>query len=168
MNFTLLSQWLQPAPVVMTALVMLILVTVPMPLLFAQENQETEEENTSNNTILPNGIYLYGQSRQPDQIGQEYIVFKVSGSSLVGALYMPHSEFSCFQGTMTANEIEMTVNHPYENTPYPYAIALSATSPLASQNEATQAPVTLKGYHPLEEISANDERMLATCQKEFQ
>ena len=91
MNFTLLSQWLQPAPVVMTALVMLILVTVPMPLLFAQENQETEEENTSNNTILPNGIYLYGQSRQPDQIGQEYIVFKVSGSSLVGALYMPHS-----------------------------------------------------------------------------
>jgi len=168
MNFTLLSQLLQPAPVVMTALVMLVLVSMPMSTLSAQKNKEKEAGDSANNRVLPNGIYLYGQSQQPDQIGQEYIVFEVSGSSLVGALYMPHSEFSCFQGTMTANEIEMTVNHPYDNTQYPYAIALSATSPLASQNEETQVPVTLKGYHPLEEISTNDERMLATCQKEFQ
>ena len=48
-----------------------------------------------------------------------------------------------------------------------YAIALEAVSPLASRNEQVQAPVTLKGYHPLEEISPNDERMLATCQNEF-
>jgi len=167
MNFTLLFQWLQPAQVFMTALVMLVLVTVPMPLLSAQENQETEEGQINNNRTLPNGIYLYGQSRQPDQIGHQYIVFEVSGSSLVGALYMPHSEFSCFQGTMTANELEMTVNHPYDNVQYPYAIALSATSPLASRDPEAKAPASLAGYHPLEEISANDQRILATCQKEF-
>jgi hypothetical protein len=167
MNSTLLFQWLQSTQVVITALVMLVLVTVPMPPLSAQKNRETEDGNPANNSVLPNGTYLYGQSQQPDQIGQEYIVFEVSGGRLIGALYMPHSEFSCFQGTMTANEIDMTVNHPYENTQYPYAIALSATSPLASQDEETKVPVTLKGYHALEQISANDERMLATCQNEF-
>jgi len=168
MNFTLLSQWLSSVQVVMTALVMLVLVTVPMPTLSAQENKEKEAGDSANNSVLPNGTYLYGQSQQPDQIGQEYIVFKVSGVRLVGALYMPHSEFSCFQGTMTANEIEMTVNHPYEDLQYPYAIALDATAPVASRDRSSQAAVMIKGYHPLEEISANDERMLATCQKEFE
>ncbi|MDR9403180.1 MAG: hypothetical protein RI580_07050 [Halothece sp. Uz-M2-17] len=165
MNIASLSQWLQSAQMLIAVLLMLVLATVPIGSLSAQEEKERKESNRM--STLPNGTYLYGQSRQPDQIGQEYIVFEVKDGKLVGALYMPHSEFSCFQGTIQANELAMTVDHPYENTQYPYAIALEAVSPLASRNEQAQAPVTLKGYHPLEEISPNDERMLATCQNEF-
>ncbi|AFZ44438.1 hypothetical protein PCC7418_2286 [Halothece sp. PCC 7418] len=165
MNITSLLQWFQSVQIVMAALVMLVMASVPINPLSAEEQRETKEKNQMRD--LPNGTYLYGQSPQPNQIGQEYIVFEVKDGQLVGALYMPHSEFSCFQGEMKGNELAMTVDHPYENTRYPYAIALEAVSPLAGRNGQTSLPVTLKGYHPLEEISPNDQRMLATCQNEF-
>lgn len=164
MKIAFLLQWLHSAQVLMTALVMLLLATVPIPPLWAQEQRETEETNRM--SALPNGTYLYGQSPKPDQLGQEYIVFEVKDGQLVGALYMPRSEFSCFRGSIEGNELAMTVDHPYDDTQHPYAIALEATSPLASGSEPPLPPVTLKGYHPLEEISPNDQRMLATCQNE--
>jgi len=166
MNFTFISEWLHSAQVILAGLAMLMLATLPIPSLSASENQDSDLRDE--NTVLPDGTYLYGQSQQPDQIGQEYIVFELQDGKLIGALYMPRSEFSCFQGTMTASNLEMVVDHPYEDTQYPYAIALDTTAPIASRNEQTSAAVTLKGYHPLEEISKNDQRMLATCQQEFQ
>lgn len=165
MNLTFISQWLYSAHIILAGVVMLILATLPTPSFSTPESKDSDLSNQ--NSVLPNGTYLYGQSQQPDQIGQEYIVFEVRDGKLVGALYMPRSEFSCFQGTMTASNLEMIVDHPYEDTQYPYAIALDTTAPIASRNEQTSAAVTLKGYHPLEEISKNDQRMLATCQQAF-
>ena len=160
MNLTFISQWLQSAHIVLAGLVMLLLAVLPIPSLSVPESKDQ-------NSVLPDGTYLYGQSQQPSQIGQEYIVFEVRDGKVIGALYMPRSEFSCFQGTMDASELEMMVNHPYEDTEYPYAIALDTSAPLASQDGQNQVAVTLKGYHPLEEVSANDQRMLATCKQEM-
>lgn len=160
MNFTFISQWLQSVHIVLAGLVMLLLAVLPIPSLSVPESKDQ-------NSVLPDGTYLYGQSQQPSQIGQEYIVFEVRDGKVIGALYMPRSEFSCFQGTMDARELEMMVNHPYEDTEYPYAIALDTSAPLASQDGQNQASLTLKGYHPLEEVSANDQRMLATCKQEM-
>ncbi len=160
MNLTFISQWLQSAHIVLAGLVMLLLAVLPIPSLSVPESKDQ-------NSVLPDGTYLYGQSQQPSQIGQEYIVFEVRDGKVIGALYMPRSEFSCFQGTMDASELEMMVNHPYEDTEYPYAIALDTSAPVASQDGQNQVAVTLKGYHPLEEVSANDQRMLATCKQEM-
>ncbi len=160
MNLTFISQWLQSAHIVLAGLVMLLLAVLPIPSLSVPESKDQ-------NSVLPDGTYLYGQSQQPSQIGQEYIVFEIRDGKVIGALYMPRSEFSCFQGTMDASELEMMVNHPYEDTEYPYAIALDTSAPLASQDGQNQVAVTLKGYHPLEEVSANDQRMLATCKQEM-
>jgi hypothetical protein len=165
MNMTFISQWLQLSQFVMAALMMFALMTLPMTPLWAQEsNRKTDGE--SNSGVFPEGTYLYGQSPQADQIGQEYIVFEVSQGELVGALYMPHSEFSCFQGEITANQLEMLVDHPYDDTTHSHAIALESTSPIASRDGQGQE-LTIQGYHALEEISANDQRMLATCKKEM-
>ena len=49
---------------------------------------------------VKDGIYLYGQSPKPNQLGQGYIIFQKQQNKVTGALYMPQSEFNCFQGTI--------------------------------------------------------------------
>lgn len=56
------------------------------------------------------GIYLYGQSQKPGEMGQGYIIFEKRQGNVTGALYMPNSEFSCFNGTLEqTGELAMTV-----------------------------------------------------------
>ncbi len=138
-------------------------IALPIAPLSAKQPQSTAETNP-NKKLIPNGIYLYGQSPKPDQIGQEYLVFQAENGKLVGALYMPHSEFSCFQGQVSANQLQMIVDHPYEDSTNAYEIALETPDPIANQNQSLSQPLTLQGYHPIEEISDSDRGLLATCQ----
>jgi len=166
MSITFFSQWLQSSQILIAAAMMLAFMILPIAPLWAQVSQ-SQDETDSNSSVIPNGIYLYGQSRQPEQIGKEYIIFKAQEGELVGALYMPRSEFSCFQGEISANQLQMIVDHPYEDSTHSYAIALGTPSPLASREESLNQPVSLQGYHPIAEISDNDRRLLATCQNQF-
>lgn len=169
MNMAFVFQWLQYSQMMIAVLMMLALVTLPMAPLWGQNNHaKGNAEGAKPEGAMANGTYLYGQSPQADQLGKQYIVFEVTGDEVVGALYMPRSEFSCFQGEITANELEMTVDDPYNESTHPYAIALEPQSPMANRNGQLETPIALEGYHPLEEISANDKRMLATCQNQFQ
>ncbi len=111
------------------------------------------------------GIYLYGQSPKPEQIGQEYLVFKVDAGKVTGAFYMPRSEYSCFSGQVTANSLSLMVRDPYDNTVSPYAIALNPSDPVASKNPNV-GTMNLDGYHAIGKLSANDHRMLNDCLKE--
>ena len=163
MNMTFVYQWLQPSQFLLTLLTTLALLTLPMfsviarPIEMMKNNQSTFQE----------GTYIYGQSPQPNEIGNEYVVFEVTDRKLVGVLYMPHSEFSCFEGEIKGDELDLIVDHPYDDTTNRYSIALESVSPVASRDETMKTPLTLKGYHPLEELSPNDERMLAHCQTAF-
>ncbi|QLE55845.1 hypothetical protein [Nostoc sp. TCL26-01] len=128
----------------------------------------------NDNTISPkvnspqkDGIYLYGQSPQPDQIGQGYVLFQKRQGRLVGALYMPRSEFSCFQGTLEpSGELAMTV------TGSPAAgevreVATTSRVPNFSEDEPVNYSysVALKDYHQINTISANDRRILQMCSR---
>lgn len=115
---------------------------------------------------LPDGVYLFGQSPEPDQVGAAYMVFEVNDSRVVGAFYMPYSSFDCFNGQFGGNQLELTVINSYEQTAHPYAVALSENSSVATTGDAI-APVGLEGYHQLEQVSENDERILATCQADL-
>ncbi|WP_026100481.1 hypothetical protein [Fortiea contorta] len=112
-----------------------------------------------------NGVYLYGQSSQPNQIGQGYIIFEKQQGTVKGALYMPSSEFSCFQGTLDkSGELAMTVRG-LPDAGGPTQVATGSTLPRISEDElSTYAySVALQDYHQLKSISANDRRILQMC-----
>ncbi|MBD1869749.1 hypothetical protein H6F93_32360 [Leptolyngbya sp. FACHB-671] len=116
---------------------------------------------------LPDGVYLFGQSPEPDQVGAAYMVFEVNDSQVEGAFYMPYSSFDCFNGQFGGNQLELTVINSYEQTAHPYVVALNENSSVATTGNAI-APVGLEGYHQIEQMSENDERILATCQADLQ
>jgi len=117
---------------------------------------------------LAEGVYLYGQSPTAEQIGSAYMVFEVSDRQIVGAFYMPHSSFDCFQGTIEANRLALNVVDSYEQVSHPYEIALEQSDTVAMAGNAAIAPVQIEGYHRISSVSDNDERMLATCQANLQ
>jgi len=142
----------------------------PAPVLVGlnQSYQKAEKETA----IAPkfsvpkkNGIYLFGQSPQPNQIGQGYVLFHKQHSKLVGALYMPNSEFSCFQGTLDqSGELAMTVTGTPDAGVSPEVATSSRIPQLSDDEPMTYAyTVTLQDYHPINTISANDRRILQMC-----
>jgi hypothetical protein len=115
------------------------------------------------------GTYLYGQSPTPDQIGQGYIVFEQHQGRITGALYMPQSEFSCFQGALQpSGELAMTVN----SSPGEVGVNQIATGNQFQipnfnddQTHSYAYTVTLHDYHRIDAISANDRRIVQMCQE---
>ncbi|ALF54924.1 hypothetical protein ACX27_22225 [Nostoc piscinale CENA21] len=112
------------------------------------------------------GVYLYGQTPTPNQIGQGYIVFQKRQGKVVGALYMPSSEFSCFQGTIDkSGELAMTVNGSPDEVSAS-DVATTSTIPSVSDDEFNNYAysVALQDYHPIQSISPSDRRILQMCQ----
>lgn len=136
------------------------------PTLQAQEPRGTEVSESAPAQPMTDGIYLYGQSPEPDQIGSAYMVFQVEQGQVVGAFYMPRSSFDCFQGDFHADQLALTVINSYEQTRHPYAIALEPTDALATTGTES-TPVTLEGFHAIENVSDNDLRILSTCQASY-
>ena len=118
------------------------------------------------------GTYLYGDSPQANQIGQSYILFENRQGRITGALYMPQSNFSCFQGAINpSGELAMTVT----TSPGDVGINQLATAnqfqlPSYSDDQMITYPysVGLQDYHPINSISTNDERILQSCKAIYQ
>ncbi|PZV25562.1 MAG: hypothetical protein DCF12_14200 [Snowella sp.] len=111
---------------------------------------------------LKDGTYLYGQSPQREQLGQEYLVFKVNEGKVTGAFYQPRSEYSCFSGELTPSQLSLSIRDPYDNSVSPYAIALKPQAPVAG-NAQNLGNMTLDDYYALGKLSANDQRILKDC-----
>lgn len=118
------------------------------------------------NSLMDDGTYLYGQSSEPNRIGQQYLVFKIHQGKLVGAFYMPRSEFSCFYGTLKPQKMDLTVVAPYEDATHPYVIALEEKSPVAAAGGQPPRSLGLQGYERIQPLSENDKRILNTCLSE--
>ncbi|MFE1745795.1 hypothetical protein [Coleofasciculus sp. H7-2] len=123
----------------------------------------------ASDTSVGDGIYVYGSSQKPEEIGQEYLVFEARQGKVRGAFYMPSSEYSCFSGKVEAQQINLTVQDPYDSTTYSHSIALSEAPPVASVDSRLpiEDSLQLQGYHPINKISANDQQMLKACQANF-
>ncbi|MCX7594892.1 MAG: hypothetical protein N2235_14250 [Fischerella sp.] len=126
---------------------------------------KTTEVGSKVNFPKRNGIYLYGQSPQPGQLGQGYIIFEKRQSQAIGALYMPDSEFSCFKGTLNpSGELAMTVRgYPGEFSPS----QLAARDGLLRMNDdrpfTYDHSVALQDYYRLRSISRTDREILQMC-----
>ncbi|MBE9127840.1 MULTISPECIES: hypothetical protein [unclassified Coleofasciculus] len=152
----------------------------------AQEQAETVDTTAvaiaqaqTSTASIADGVYLYGQSSEPEQIGTEYIVFEADHGKLLGALYLPNSEFSCFYGTLDSNQMNLTVVNPYDQTALshtiaraqPQSIAAARSQPnLGNTYESLTYPhtVSLEGYQPVGKLSDNDKRILSTCRESYQ
>jgi hypothetical protein len=130
-----------------------------------QKSAKSTATTPTANFPKEDGVYLYGQSPQANQLGQGYIVFEKRQGQVKGALYMPSSEFSCFQGTLDkSGDLAMTV----KSSPDAGGLTEVATSnilPKINDDEPiTYAyTVALQDYHQLGSISANDRRILQIC-----
>lgn len=110
------------------------------------------------------GVYLYGQSPQPNQLGQGYIVFEKRQNQVMGALYMPSSEFSCFQGNVDSRgELAMTVTAPGGGGSESVATASTIPKLDADQPMTYAYSVALQDYHKLNTVSDNDRQILQMC-----
>ncbi len=125
---------------------------------------EVEKQSLEAGEAIAEGVYLYGQSPEPEQLGTAYAVFEINDDNrAVGAFYMPYSSFDCFQGEIAANQMNLTVINSYDQTRYPYTLAMREGAIASQADEIQQAPVDLVGYHPIETLSESDRQILATC-----
>ncbi len=125
------------------------------------------------------GVYLYGQSPQPQQIGQEYIVIEVNKSKVVGAFYLPSSEFNCFDGTLEDGKLALSLANGPETEAYPEdpgdrpnfqqvaAISDRTWDENGSNEITTPYSVALQNYHQLSTVSSSDKQILAACKSNY-
>ena len=127
-------------------------------------------QNSAANLQSPivDGVYLYGQSPEPGQMGSTYLVFEVRNQQTVGAFYLPSSSFDCFHGELQPDRLLLTVVDSYDHTTHPYAVPLQIDQPVAASSFRATPPVSLVGYYPIESISAMDYQLLSTCQANYQ
>ncbi|MEM8779690.1 MAG: hypothetical protein AAGF26_12615 [Cyanobacteria bacterium P01_G01_bin.49] len=130
----------------------------------AAETDQFIAQTSTPNSTFNNGVYVYGSSPQPEEIGQEYLVFKIEQGKVEGAIYQPQSEFNCFSGTLNPKRMDIAIVDPYDGNKYPYSIALQNSAPIAGNPRISE--FGLKGYHRLDEISEDDHRILQTCLQE--
>ncbi|NET38873.1 MAG: hypothetical protein F6K19_43975 [Cyanothece sp. SIO1E1] len=113
--------------------------------------------------VVPDGIYLYGQSPETEQVGSAYLIFEASDRSVVGAFYMPHSSFDCVYGELQTERLALTVVDSYDQISHSHSLLLQRQAVAAAVGDAVTVPIELVGYHPIETISQNDQQILATC-----
>jgi hypothetical protein len=135
---------------------------ITLPTLAASVDRIQLAQASQSRSPLADGTYLYGQSTQAEQIGQEYIVFKVQQGRVIGAVYMPRSEFNCFSGAIKSNRIKLSIVDPYDGTVYPHEIVFESIAPVASSGQVSRE-VGLEGYHQISQLSDNDRRILNVC-----
>ena len=121
------------------------------------------------------GFYLYSQSPQPEQMGQEYMVFEVRQGKVNGAFYLPYSEFSCFYGTLQSGKLALTIANGADSAPLPDLVADQNSQQLATASDRVHIAkitypysVALQEYYQLASVSENDQRILATCKNNSQ
>ncbi len=134
----------------------------------SQEASETVGQKsvyTKDTAVLEDGIYLFGQSPQRDQVGASYAIFSVFDSQTVGAFYQPNSSFDCFSGQVHPDRMALNVVNSYEQTVHPYAIALITDTSLTAGSAAPA--YTLTGFHHIENVSDQDLDILSVCEADF-
>ena len=130
-------------------------------------NRVQAQTTSSISAALPDGVYLYGQSAQPDQVGQGYFVFEVKQGNVVGALYMPRSSFDCASGRFKQDQLALTVVNSYDRTTNPFEIAVERSSTVAASGNPAINAIGLEGFHRISSISANDQRILNVCKSDL-
>lgn len=136
---------------------------------FSEKKASIKGTIPANNFPNGNGVFLYGSSQRAGEFGKGYIVFEKQAGKVVGGMYMPSSEFNCFQGTLDrSGEIAMTVKG-YAGDVNPTQVASINGLPRQDENELANYAysVTLQDYYQLDTVGKDDRNILQTCKANF-
>lgn len=111
---------------------------------------------------LADGIYVFGESSTPAQIGTTYMVMQISHQEINGGFYQPASSFDCFHGEASGSEIALTVTDSYAQTEHPFAMTLENATTVASANAAASQWVPT-GFYRLADLTETDQEVLQIC-----
>ncbi len=114
---------------------------------------------------VANGVYLFGDTTTPGQLGHEYMVLQVKGSDVIGGFYELDSSFSCFSGTITAQELSLQVQDPQRPDRGLYQVPIyldnqSATSRFVLPYENS---LGLQGTYRIDGMGQESQRILDVC-----
>ncbi len=111
-------------------------------------NASAVEENSPSISTMEDGTYLFGESSQTNEVGKGYVVFSKQGQRVVGALYYPQSEFSCFVGNISGKRLDVTAFGPYDQ-----------------QSAYVEVPLT--AMHKFQTIGTSENKSLTDCHQEI-
>ena len=97
---------------------------------------------------LEDGTYLFGESARSNEVGKGYVVFSKHGQRVVGVLYYPRSEFSCFVGQIAGERLDLTAYGPYDR-------------------QSAYVEVPLATLHQIQDIGTSESSSLADCHQEI-
>jgi hypothetical protein len=132
-------------------------------LVMQPSNVLADNANRLNLTPQTNGVYLYGESDQPEVVGKEYIIFETIGNKTIGAFYLPKSEFSCFYGQFKGSRMNVTLIDTFDRQKYNFSLNLNPSGLTASKQPMMGEP----SYQPLGKISTGDRNILSTCKAQL-
>ena len=121
-----------------------------------------QTKQLSTNSIA-NGVYLYGESNRPDVIGKEYMIFETTRDRVIGAFYLPRSEFSCFYGDFKGSQLNLTIIDPFDGQKSKSTLTYDRRGLSASKQPLMGQP----SYQSLDKISQNDRRILGICKQQL-
>lgn len=135
-----------PAPVCNRRFFTATAILLPLALAFlgVADTVQARRSPASNSRALADGVYLYGDSSSPNQLNREYVVFQHYQGEVVGALYTPRSEFSCFTGNLQNQTLKI--------------------QPVTAEAQ-TSVNAKLTNLHSIANVSANDQRILSICKQ---
>jgi hypothetical protein len=113
---------------------------IPQTRLQAQPNQSISAVPKAD------GLYLYGETPQPNQLTKAYVVFQRQKGKVVGAIYSPNSEFSCFTGSQTNNTLDVK-------------------SVETGELHKRTAKINLSSLHQIKALSATEQRIISACKQ---
>jgi len=113
---------------------------IPQTRLQAQPNQSISAVPKAD------GSYLYGETPQPNQLTKAYVVFQRQKGKVVGAIYSPNSEFSCFTGSQTNNTLDVK-------------------SVETGELHKRTAKINLSSLHQIKALSATEQRIISACKQ---
>ncbi len=113
---------------------------IPQTRLQAQPNQSISAVPKAD------GSYLYGETPQPNQLTKAYVVFQRQKGKVVGAIYSPNSEFSCFTGSQTNNTLDVK-------------------SVETGELHKRVAKINLSSLHQIKAFSATEQRIISACKQ---
>ncbi|MGF1460710.1 MAG: hypothetical protein ACFBSG_16995 [Leptolyngbyaceae cyanobacterium] len=122
----------------------------------------TASANVTADAQLADGMHVFGESPDANQLGVTYMTLEVTAGQVVGGFYQVSSSFDCFHGHVSGNDLALQLAASFEQPESTFSLALESQTAVAAQGTvaATWVPT---GFHSVAEVTETDHQVLQAC-----